>query len=464
MCSRDLALSLFLSEPRTANVSIAGALALRWLGMASVRSRWRTIMKRSHSILFGLIGLLGIATASAAGCNATGGSRTFGGGGEGGDDGSGNGSGNGTQQSSSTTDGVGGSFAGVGGSGSGGGTGSNCQTDFNVDDDGDGLTEAAGDCNDCDANVSPGSIEVLKDPNDPMAQDSDEDCDGTIDNLPPASCDDNLALDNAEPQNGARAIDLCQFTTPADKTWGVLDAKYVRANGQNAAYGPNIGILSNFGPNVNPQGGTRVLGLSSGHARLPSQAGSCGMLTCYTTGAGTAPNGFPQDVPSCPGETEINDDIGLDVRIRSPRNATGYKFNFKFYSFEYPEWLCMSYNDQFIALVTPPPMGSINGNISFDKMTNPVSVNVAFFDVCPGCPLGTGELSGTGFDSWDDAGGTGWLATQAPIKGGEEFSIRFAIWDTGDQAWDSTALVDGFQWIANGGTVAVGTEPIPDPK
>ena len=47
---------------------------------------------------------------------------------------------------------------------------------------------------------------------------------------------------------------------------------------------------------------------------------------------------------------------------------------------------------------------------------------------------------------------------------GEEFTIRFAIWDTGDQYFDSTVLVDGFEWIANGGTVAVGTDPIDDPK
>ena len=78
--------------------------------------------------------------------------------------------------------------------------------------------------------------------------------------------------------------------------------------------------------------------------------------------------------------------------------------------------------------------------------------------------LGTGEMQGTGFDQWNDAGGTGWLKTQAPITGGQEFTIRFAIWDTGDSAWDSTAVVDNFEWVANGGTVVVGTEEIPDPK
>ena len=43
--------------------------------------------------------------------------------------------------------------------------------------------------------------------------------------------------------------------------------------------------------------------------------------------------------------------------------------------------------------------------------------------------------------------------------GGQEYTLRFAIWDTGDNAWDSTVLIDGFEWIADGGTVTVGTQP-----
>jgi hypothetical protein len=326
----------------------------------------------------------------------------------------------------------------------------------------DGLTVAQGDCNDCDPNVNPGSIEVLEDPNDPLAKPADEDCDGIINNIAPP-CDSNIALTSPSADDGAKAIDLCQWAT--GNKWGVIKAQYVGANGAPRAYSPSIGILSDFGPNVNVQGGTRMLGLSSGNARLPNQPDACNGISCSSYGGGTAPSGFPQDVPGCSGSSTINDDIALEVQIKSPKNATGYSFNFKFYSFEYPEWVCTSFNDQFIALVNPAPMGSINGNVSFDKMTNPVSVNVAFFDVCAApCPAGPAELQGTGFDVWDDAGATTWLQTTAPIKGGDEVNIRFAIWDTGDTAWDSTALVDNFQWIANGGTVVVGTEPPPNPK
>ena len=423
-------------------------------------------MKRSNLLVFGFAGLV-VAAAAQAACSPIGrrGADQCDGVFENGeclDDDNNGGSG----QTSSSSGGGGDDIfipPTDGGGGSGNSGGNSCSTDPNLDDDKDGATENQGDCNDCDANVGPGAIEVLTNPNDPNAQKSDEDCDGSVDNVA-TTCDENLAFDDTNAQNAARAVDLCQFVNPGELKWGVLSAMYVRSNGAPADPGMQAGLLSDFGPNVNTQGGKRMLALASGTARLPNQTGACGQSSCPGIGAGNPPPGFPQDPPNCPVSTSIYDDVGLEVRLRAPTNATGYKFSFKFYSFEYPEWVCKSFNDQFISLVNPPPAGSINGNISFDKQTNPVSVNVAFFEVCSGCPLGTAELQNTGFDSWNDAGATGWLQSQAPVQGGQEVIIRWAIWDTGDSAYDSTALVDNFQWIASGGTVVVGTIPIPDPK
>jgi hypothetical protein len=414
---------------------------------------------------FGFLALLSLASCEAG----HGGETVFtGSGGQGGGPGAQGGAGGGNG-GGNTGSGNGGPFeSGPGPTGSGGGVMGDCISGADEDKDQDGFSVSGGDCNDCDANVNPGAIEVkITEPGmDGVVPDpADEDCDGQLDNVIDA-CDDGLTLTDTNAMSGARAVELCQTATAGDKKWGVLEAKYVRADGSSGTP-PNplqYGLLDNFGPNVNVQHGQKMLGLSSGHARLPSQAGSCGSLSCSSNSPGTPPGGFPQDVPACPGATDINDDVGLELKIRSPKNATGYSFNFKFYSFEYPEWVCTSFNDQFISLVSPEPPGSISGNVSFDKQNNPVSVNVAFFDVCAGCALGDAELAGTGFDSWDDAGGTGWLKTQAPVTGGDEVTIRFAIWDTGDTAWDSTALVDNFQWVANGGTVVIGTEPIPDPK
>jgi hypothetical protein len=384
------------------------------------------------------------------------------------------------------------------------GTGSSsCNHAPDEDGDGDGWTGAQGDCNDCDANVNPGAIEVVAtvpDADGGLPEPSDENCNMEIDEEL-APCDAALAMDDTNPMSGAQAIGLCTLAstdgTPGNPgySWGVMSAQYVLPNGSAAPVtGTAVGILPDFGGGVNPQQGTKMLALSSGSARAANHPGACAYSSC-THGVGTshqAPPNFPAPVPNCPGGagTPVRDDIALQVQLRAPMNATGYTFNFKFYSFEFPEYICSSFNDQFIALVNPPPMGAQNGNISFDSGNNPVSVNIAFFDVCdtatanqwaiyctgtvcpplpnPYCPSGTAQLVGTTFDgvpSGNAGGGTSWLVTQAPIGAGEEFAIRFAIWDATDTALDSTVLIDNFQWIAGAGTnVEVGTVVVPDPK
>jgi hypothetical protein len=372
-----------------------------------------------------------------------------------------------------------------------GGTGASaaCNPGPNEDFDKDGWSIAQGDCNDCDPNVNPGAIDTPAHPGPDggIIPASDNNCDGKI--TVNVTCDANLALADVDPTHGANAIELCQTTTAQERTWGVLSANYVRANGTVYTPGTEVGILQNFGPNVSVQAGMSMLVLSSGHARLPGQPGACGSISCSNNGNGTAPPGFPQNVPNCTPSAQIVDDEALEVQIRAPTNATGYTFNFKFHSFEYPTWVCTDYNDQFITLVSPAPAGAINGNISFDANHNPVSVNLGYFEVCdpasmanfasscrkqgnpscptmpaPYCPSGLTQLQGTGFDIWgngtvNNGGATTWLQTTAPVEGGSTFTIRFAIWDSGNDEYDSTVLVDNFQWIATGGVVSTSTVP-----
>lgn len=375
----------------------------------------------------------------------------------------------------STGGSAGGSTGGDAGSSAGGSAGGDagpdgdggvpCVSGPDEDKDIDGFSVNQGDCNDCDANVNPGAIDVYIGGSDGgVGQWGDEDCDGAPGSS--ASCDDNLQLDDVDPMNGARTIELCQQTGATDKTWGVISAAYVRADGTPfAAPGSQVGIQQDFGMYVHAQGGKRMLALSSGRARTPAQPDACGSHNCYVgTSQVNPPSGFPQTAPNCPSATKINDDVALELNLRAPTNATGYSFDFRFFTFEYPEYVCSQFNDQFIALVSPAPTGANGGNICFDSQNNPVGVNMDFFDVCTGCPEGALQLTGTGFDVWNSAGATVWLKTKSPVVGGEELTIRFAIWDTADPAFDSTILLDNFQWTVDGGTVSVATEAISSPK
>ena len=78
------------------------------------------------------------------------------------------------------------------------------------DEDGDGFTVEDGDCNDGDTNVNPGAVEVVitePDQSGTVPEPADEDCDGVIDDAPPA-CDRNIAHADFDAIHGAHAIDL----------------------------------------------------------------------------------------------------------------------------------------------------------------------------------------------------------------------------------------------------------------
>jgi len=442
---------------------------------------------RSVLPLVGLVGVLSCA-AIAASCSATGGGSMFtgsggaGGAGHGGGNGNGNGNGNG-QGGGDLFD------AGVGAVGSNG-SGNNCASMPNDDKDNDGFTPATGDCNDCDPNVNPGAVDtpdtVVPDGGTIMA--ADNNCDGKI--LPNPTCDDNLLVADPDPFNAAKSVELCEKLIDPKK-WGVLSAKWTMPDGSPPQGGLNYdlghGLLSALGPNVNVQAGKRMLGLSSGTARQTNDPGYQdvgGFDKGYTS---NSPAGFPKESPACPGVVtgEPHDGAALELIIVAPTNALGFSFNFNFFTYEWPGYVCSMFNDFFVALLTPIPMGQMDGNISFDTMGNPVSVNNAFVEVCgcgignppppPGCPaggkmfscsLGNKGIQGTGFGmdtAFQDHASTSWLLTKAPVKPHEQITLRWTVYDSGDGILDTTTLIDNWVWIATPGTI-VGTEPIPTPK
>jgi hypothetical protein len=435
---------------------------------------------------------------AGAACSATPTPNQFGNGGSilSGSQTSGGGSGNaGPGAPSSGPSGQGGGVVfDAGGNGGGASQSADCTvTDPNADMDGDGFTPAEGDCNDCDPNVNPGAIDVLHEVDGGMPYWGNEDCQNKPG--PQPTCDDGLAVDDADPIAAAKAAEICTPLTDPKK-WGLKSASWVLPDGSpTSALTPEVsaitvqqalanynlghGILSAFGPNVKVQAGKRMLGLSSGTARQPTDPGYqdvIGFDKGYTT---NSPMGFPKESPACPGVVtgQPHDGVALEVELVAPTNAKGFSFAFNYFTYEWPDYICSEFNDFFVALLYPVPMGQTDGNISFDSKGNPVSVNNAFLTVCgpPGvyggktfsCPQGDTNLVGTGFGKdtalGRDHGSTYWLATQAPVNKHETFTLRWAVYDSGDGILDTTVLVDDFQWIANAG-VTVGTTPVVSPK
>jgi hypothetical protein len=430
------------------------------------------LRSRSASLALGLLSVVALSCKAGSGDAAGGGGN--------GVEGSGGQGGSPATPASTTV--VSSGFNVGGGTGEGGGI--ICNPGGPDDDvDLDGWTPNQGDCEDCDPNRNPNAIEVPTAEGDPAF---DENCDGEVDEPEEPPCDAGIPVDDMEPLKAATAIELCKVSTGAND-WGVVSAAWVLADGspppaQTQNFHLGHGFLAAFGPNVAVRRGERMLAVSSGTARQPTDPGYQnvgGFSKGYTS---NHPQGFPKESPACPGTLTgtPNDATGVEMVVRTPSNATGFSFDFDFYTYEWPGYVCSTYNDFFIAILDPIPMGQTDGNISFDSAGNPISVNNALLEVCgcPGnppnpcyaggktfnCSLGNIQLIGTGFGfdtAFSDHGATSWLRTTAPVPKNAEIKIRFAAYDSGDGILDSTALVDNFKWIATPG-VTVGTNPVPE--
>jgi hypothetical protein len=282
----------------------------------------------------------------------------------------------------------------------------------------------------------------------------DDDCNGKVDDEDPV-CDGALTLASSDALDAAKAMGLCKKVGPSGTAWGVIDAKYVLPDGTatTGASATSWGLLPSFGTNT-PRAGQRVLALSSGAARAADQPNYQAPGVGLAKGYGHAlPAGFPRGMPACSGLNLANafDGIALEVRLRVPTNARSFSFAHQFFTSDYGDSVCQAFNDVYAVLLSPKPAASPDGNVVLDALGGALTTNsTALVRACtPGthngltfaCPLSTASLVGTGFEGHAS---TGWLKTTVPVAGGEEITLRFAIWDSGDGSLDSTALFDDF--------------------
>ena len=319
----------------------------------------------------------------------------------------------------------------------------------------------------------------------------DDDNDGTVDN--PPTCDGSLAASGSA-EDFAKAIGLC--ATAAKDGYGLVSATFTRGYKRtDAPKAEQHGVLAKFGDVIKPREGKQLGVLSTGYAQeynggantpFGGTTGTEGSQSyklngknwwnwnaLFPTANGSAPPGFPKAADGCKQGSDVNDVIDVKLEIKAPANAAGVKFDFNFYSGEWPAFICSPFNDGFIAYLSAKGFnGGVADNMSFDSKKNPVSVNNGFFDRCtpsasigcrggsPGtstCPGGAEELAGTGFGILGNycggggqtvaGGATGWLSSQAAVTPGETFTLDLMIWDTGDGDLDSSVLLDNFQWI-----------------
>jgi hypothetical protein len=135
-----------------------------------------------------------------------------------------------------------------------------------------------------------------------------------------------------------------------------------------------------------------------------------------------------------------------------PPGTFGFSYDLAMFSTEYPVYYQSQFNDMYIAWLESELW---TGNISFDEMGHPISLNAGFLDYkdapndfdCP-APCDAPELDGT---AMMDHAGTKWLTTTAGVTPGEDIEVVFAVFDLSDGILDTVVLLDNFQWACEGG-------------
>ena len=153
------------------------------------------------------------------------------------------------------------------------------------------------------------------------------------------------------------------------------------------------------------------------------------------------------------GEGDAEDKMWFSFELKAPAiangdiaDAKGYTFDFAYFSAEFPEYVDSNYNDIFVVWQASE---AYTGNVTFID-GQPLTVTALWpVDFDGNAP----ELAGTGFNDdgfFYDSGATGWYKATGGVTPGETFTLAFAIFDMGDSTYDTTAILDNWQWDCEG--------------
>jgi hypothetical protein len=138
-----------------------------------------------------------------------------------------------------------------------------------------------------------------------------------------------------------------------------------------------------------------------------------------------------------------NDYTEMRIVATVPPANNSIAYDFAFFSTEYPDYYGDVFNDMYIGWLESE---SWTGNISFDEMGRPISLNAGFLDFRDD----TGALPELAGTCMRQHAGTKWLSTTAPVVPGEQITVVFAVFDLADSILDSYVFIDNFQWGCEG--------------
>jgi hypothetical protein len=238
------------------------------------------------------------------------------------------------------------------------------------------------------------------------------------------------------------------LTTP----YGAIQQAFADAteDGLAAAMGLSTAEISSADLGTSDHTGVKVETTAAGN--FPTEGTSFAVLSSGCANDVLLPN--DEENHTCllgglntPGDDQGHDLVQFTLVLNVPTNATNVSFDWKFYSDEFEEFVGTDFNDAFLV-----EKGSSNftlsgnnvtapNNIAFDQNDDLISINTS------GNLAMTAEgASGTTYD-----GATPLLTTTTSVPAGSStVTLIFSIFDMGDDAYDTTVLVDNVRFDAGG--------------
>ncbi len=160
------------------------------------------------------------------------------------------------------------------------------------------------------------------------------------------------------------------------------------------------------------------------------------------------------------GGSDPNDKIWMQFQTTVPPETSGYRFDFAFFSSEWPMYVGTGYNDLFIAWQVSE---AYTGNTTFlpdpDNPGEGLPLTITALDpyfqsdgfAClpagdPSC-VPPSELESTGFER---RAATDWVAAEAAVVGGETIEVVFFLADMSDALLATVVLLDNWRWSCQG--------------
>lgn len=192
-------------------------------------------------------------------------------------------------------------------------------------------------------------------------------------------------------------------------------------------------------------------------ARLPAEPGYLARIGGYDKGyASTAPAGFPHydlgaSEPGLP-----NDGIGLKVVLQAPAGMDGFRIDYRYCTADYSMYLQTRFADQAAGFLTSASGRATMLSFMLDPFGNSLYSSASLLSFGVGQLGGDADLLNSGYHhlgtGLDQGTASAWLTATvaegaATFAAGDTLEFSFIIWDSDDRTFDSSLLLDNFQWI-----------------